>query len=552
MSSRGCQGLAIFCISKHSLMLSLAVALMATCLCPVFSVRGDVGVLRHPQEFGKTLIVHDAGDDLSSYSALTELLSGYLKQNLTLRSSDDFSDLFCHACVAPEVSDGRREVAAESSSATPTARSMYGHDSIILLSGPPADDAVASPNATELLDFVAAGGNLFVGADPDVSDDLREVANACGLEFEARGAFLQDRQLSLSADLGVGPQDSERITDVICHPFTPIPGSSIIFSMGLELGSAERRRNNDEDNDEEEDDASAAKKFDTRSCVLLPGKGTIGMQLAEENELLTPILTGSEDAVSVTKRSADGTVLSSRQLGDRLASVVAVRARNGARLVFAGSRHMLNNSFLHPTAAPGSAPSSLPAGSYDFARSLLGWNLRQQNVFRIRACRGHTQAPESHLDMKCVDMMTSGRGNVVLALDFSIEARDSGTWVDVSPEAIDGTGISIVVTADQAGSVRRLPVERLEDVAGGAEERLPYRCNFSSLPAGWHRVQVALATPGSPINKKLAPESSLIEIDVLVEPAQSSSTSARASRAVVVASCLLAAIPPVVWMANRR
>ena len=55
------------------------------------------------------------------------------------------------------------------------------------------EDGVPSPNSTELLDFVATGGNLFIAVGPnDVSDDIREVANACGVEFEAPGAVLVD------------------------------------------------------------------------------------------------------------------------------------------------------------------------------------------------------------------------------------------------------------------------------------------------------------------------------------------------------------------------
>ena len=523
MSSGRSQSVASVCELRCRRMLSLSTVLMATCLSPVISLAsGSVSARQHlHHEIGKTLIVHDSGDDLSSYSALIELLSGPLNQNLTLRSSDDFSDLLCHECVDRDVSAG--QVASES--ATTPVRRKYGHDSIIILSGPPADDAVASPNATELLDFVAVGGNLFVGADPDVSDDLREVANACGLEFEAHGAFLQDPQFALSTDL-VGTQNSEPITNVICNPSTPFSRSI----LDQEWDSAESRG----------DDSAA--KFDPRPCVLLPGKGTIGMQLAKENMLLTPILANSEDAVSISK-SAAGTMLSSRQLGDRLASVVAVRARNGARLVFAGSRHMLNNSFLQPTAAPES-DSSLPTGSYDFARLLFGWTLRQQNVFRIRACRGHSREPDAHVDTKCTGV-TPKRGNNILALDFSIEGLNAGKWLALTPDSIDAMGRSIVVTADQAGSIREVTVERLE-VMADAEEQLHFRCNFSSLPAGWHRVQVAIAAPGSAVTENSTTES-MIEIDVLARPSSGSM-----SRAVVAASCLLAAIPAIVRMANRR
>ena len=329
-----------------------------------------------------TVVVHDEGADLGEYSQLFSLLES-LDQNVILRSSQDYSDL---------VGSGDSD-------------QQYAFENVVMISGPPDEDGVASPNATELLDFVNNfGGNLFLAAGPDASDDVRQIGNACGIEFEGHGATISDP----STRVQVVPESGEATT-AVCGRYrsSEVPDSSV---------------------DE---------------CILLPEAETIGMQV-DHNAFLRPLVSGSASAVSL-ERSASGKLKAPRELGEDLVFVAALEARNKARVVFTGSRAMLKDTFMN-------------AKTTRFVNSTLSWNFRQREVFRMSSCQ--LSSPDDSDKVSC-----EGQVATSTSLLFQVDGKlVPGEWnqVHLPSSKSQCKDYYVGATASQAGSMTQLPI-RLVD-----------------------------------------------------------------------------------------
>ena len=66
----------------------------------------------------------------------------------------------------------------------------YLYDNIILFA--PTVDSFNSITFEEILEFINAGGNLLVAVNGEISDNMRNFAANCGVEFDKKGTEVID------------------------------------------------------------------------------------------------------------------------------------------------------------------------------------------------------------------------------------------------------------------------------------------------------------------------------------------------------------------------
>lgn len=364
--------------------------------------------------FDSTLVIYDNTTNLQEYATFISIIKT-MSESITFRTSNDYSDLRKPEIDAP-----------------------YNFDSIVLMVGPLEEDAVASPNVTELLEFINFyGGNLFVATGSYLSDDLRELAQECGIEFEGRNSFIvDDHHEFLDQEL------NENLEDTICGQ---------VYS-GL---------------------SSSSSKLAKKTCVPFPRNTTVGMQIDKNNIFLKPIVIASKNAKSVGGILGD--VEKSRDLGEKLSYVVALIAANQARVVFVGSQDMIKDSHLKQI----SSDSSKVSVPELFFEELVAWTLKTNLSFEMANCKVYSY--ENH-EWPCSSSWHAKDLGVDKVVFEVVQTRQSNFTRGGYPNT--GTSqINIKVRACQAAVCNLLQATRTEN----GETTIVVD---DHVPSGWNTITV--------------------------------------------------------------
>lgn len=108
----------------------------------------------------------------------------------------------------------------------------------------------------------------------------------------------------------------------------------------------------------------------------------MAMSLKSSNPLLLPILTGSGSTYSHSGSEAIQTKPFVR--GRKTILVGGLQARNGARIAFVGSKHLLSNKFFDSAVNKFSASGAQQSGNAAFAEELTKWTFQERGVLRHR------------------------------------------------------------------------------------------------------------------------------------------------------------------------
>ncbi|RYG46187.1 hypothetical protein EON67_09820, partial [archaeon] len=166
---------------------------------------------------------------------------------------------------------------------------------------PPAAAGFSGLNAEALTTFVDDGGNLLVAGAGDVSLELRNLAHAFGVDFDAKSSRVIDHHAFHKET------DGGSHTRVLSSAYYPSP-----YLVGHELASAVEAGN--------------------APVTVFEG---VGMSVARDNILVTRVLTASPTGYSASPK--DAVQEAPQSAGDDTTLVAAVQARNNARAVFIGS-----------------------------------------------------------------------------------------------------------------------------------------------------------------------------------------------------------------------
>lgn len=215
----------------------------------------------------------------------------------------------------------------------------YLYDNIVLLA--PSVENFNVISFEDILEFVNHGGNLLVGVNGEISDNMRNFAANCGVEFDKKGTEVIDHFSFLSSI------DSSKSHNSILAK-NHIQSAPILGDYGTSENS---------------------------SPVLYRG---IGHVIDDENKLAIKILQGNPTtyAAKPFKGVQSNTA---ENMGSDTLLVTALQARNNARVVFAGSVDLFSNYFF--TAR---LPSGETTGNKAFTTHLSKWVFAEAGVLRFR------------------------------------------------------------------------------------------------------------------------------------------------------------------------
>jgi len=197
-----------------------------------------------------------------------------------------------------------------------------------------------SLDADAITEFVNAGNNVLVAADVGVSDNVRDFASECGVEFaEAQTAVIDHHNFDKSDFDG-------RHTSIIADNVIDAP---IIVG--------DKKSNH----------------------ILFRGIG----QDVRESPLNYRLLTASSTAYS---GRYDGKGAGPKLLGTRNVLVSALQARNNARVVISGSMHLFSDvafkAQLQRYSVDAKAAAVGRSGNQDFAVEVSKWVFQERGVLR--------------------------------------------------------------------------------------------------------------------------------------------------------------------------
>eukprot|EP00892_Ulva_mutabilis_P011778 jgi/Ulvmu1/8973/UM005_0064.1 len=210
------------------------------------------------------------------------------------------------------------------------------YDGIVVLSKGPQEFGGAVDSAL-LVEFVDAGGNLFIAADESPSASTRDVASQLGAEFVEQGASVRDYVAFAHS------MDPSHLLTTSVYPsqvMTGAPGGPIIYQGGALTTSP--------------DSVLAMRALMPAPTAVVTSAGTQ--------------LTGSDFALAVTMQS-----------------------RTDARFCIVASIAMLSDSSFKHKVAPAVAggKSSKLSGNQCITSALLRWTMKQQGVLKYDNLRHH-------------------------------------------------------------------------------------------------------------------------------------------------------------------
>lgn len=218
---------------------------------------------------------------------------------------------------------------------------------------------VFSPNVEEfggridvktILDFIDEGGNILLVTGNKPSNMLRELGAECGVEVDVSGSTLIDHfnyDISEPFDRTLVVVDSDKLLNapVIVNSKTIDP---ILYRGG-------------------------------------------GLLVNNTNPLVMPLLRAYD--TSYCYNPSEPLEQAPNLIGPNIALIVAMQARNNARIVFSGSLYLFSNeAFTAPVTKIGSSGSSATkSGNRQLSEALSKWVLKETGVIRVRSVQHRRQ-----------------------------------------------------------------------------------------------------------------------------------------------------------------
>jgi oligosaccharyltransferase complex subunit beta len=233
------------------------------------------------------------------------------------------------------------------------ALTRYGerlYDNLIIFA-PSVEEFGGDVSVQSILQFIDDGGNVLVGASSTIGSPLRELASDCGVEFDEEKTFVIDH---LHYD--VSDPDGQHTLIV----------ADDLSSNKLLVGDA------------------------VGKPVLFRG---VGMTFDAANPLAMTVLRGSPSSYSFFPDEKMKEF--PHAVGKNTLLVVAVQARNNARMVFSGSIEMFSDQLFSVSAKAVGSAASTPSGNKVFSEALSAWNFKEVGVLRARNVAHKLQGGES-------------------------------------------------------------------------------------------------------------------------------------------------------------
>ncbi|KAA0189178.1 Dolichyl-diphosphooligosaccharide--protein glycosyltransferase 48 kDa subunit, partial [Fasciolopsis buskii] len=215
---------------------------------------------------------------------------------------------------------------------------LYKH---VILLAPSVTEFGGSLSVKELIKFVDEGGNLVVTGSSDIGEAIREIGSECGVEFDETATAVIDHY---NYDL----TDDGTHTKIVVSPKNLIK-ESVIVGDAIE------------------------------NHFLYRG---VGISSDPANPLLMSILRADKTAYSysTTKSVTDYP----NSVGANTHLIVALQARNNARVLFVGSLDFLSNEFYRSPAMNAVSNTQFPAsGNKHLMDNLLPWLLGKRGQLRV-------------------------------------------------------------------------------------------------------------------------------------------------------------------------
>eukprot|EP00744_Colponema_vietnamica_P003219 GILI01004968.1.p1 GENE.GILI01004968.1~~GILI01004968.1.p1 ORF type:complete len:425 (+),score=163.19 GILI01004968.1:46-1320(+) len=213
----------------------------------------------------------------------------------------------------------------------------YLFDNIVLFA-PSAEELGGFVSVKNLLEFIDDGHHILVAGGSDISENIRELANECGVDFDDQGTSVWDPS-SPEADKSLVRVSAASATD-----------AAVIVSK-------------------------------PKQPVLFQG---VGQMVSPNNKLLLSILWGTPSSLSADSVSSAEPV----SKGADTLLVTALQARNNARVTFSGSLEMFSNKFFQHKIG------SEVAGNRKFCAELSQWTFGERGVLQASNI-SHRKAGES-------------------------------------------------------------------------------------------------------------------------------------------------------------
>jgi len=252
---------------------------------------------------------------------------------------------------------------------------------------PAIDDFGGATDVETVLEFIDAGNNVILAASADVNDPTREIASACGVEFDEEGTYVIDHVNYAASDA-----DGE-------HTVVVANGKSIPVITG-----------------------------DAKGPLLFRGVGSLTRD--DPDGLLVELVTGSSSSYSHSPQEAVSEY--PHVVGTDTGLVTALQARNNARVLISGSLDLFSNEFYSGNAAKASAAGSskVASGNQEWVKNVVAWTFQETGLVRHSNVRHYTAADP---DTCCPDTYRI-KDDVVF--EVTVEEWNGKAWVPLKDDGI--------------------------------------------------------------------------------------------------------------------
>ncbi|CAL8105942.1 unnamed protein product [Calicophoron daubneyi] len=253
----------------------------------------------------------------------------------------------------------------------------YGH---VIILAPSVSEFGGSLNVKEIVNFIDHGGNVVVAASSDVGEAIRELGSECGVEFDERKTAVIDHY-------------NYDIKDDGNHTYLVIPSENLIRSQPI-CGDS------------------------VRGPFLYRG---ISISADPNNPLLIGILHGTRTSYSYNPSKTVGDYPNT--VGTNTQLVVALQARNNARVLFTGSLDFLSNEFFEAEVESAlTSDKREKSGNRALAEKLVLWTFGERGQLRVAGVTHHLED----------ELITPSQYTIMDRVFYSIKVEtkdESGAWV---------------------------------------------------------------------------------------------------------------------------
>lgn len=250
----------------------------------------------------------------------------------------------------------------------------------LILFCPTVEEFGGSISVSEIVKFIDQGGNVLIGANSNVGEALRELANEVNFEFDDEKTSVIDH-MHYDAQL-----DDGHHTTLVVDPASLIKAPYIV---GQRLADP----------------------------ILFRG---VGLVTDKQNVLTLEVLTAASSAYS---HNPDSPIEQyPHAIGKQTVLIGALQARNNARVVITGSIDMFSDEFLLAQVTPSSGGQMRDrSGNEQLVAALTDWLFKQKGVIRVKSVNHNLVGQKSPPHAYTITDMA----------EFSIEIEElrDGRWV---------------------------------------------------------------------------------------------------------------------------